>query len=116
MTTIGVDTKTVYLEVLGQIIRIIVWDTQGQESHYALTKSYFQPLDACILAFDLTRAATFENVEQWKQDLNQIKDIPVIMVANKADLEHKREIGAADLEEKSEEMGIKTVETSAESG
>ena len=48
--------------------------------------------------------------------MNQIKDIPVIMVANKADLEHKRDIDATELEEKSEEMGIKMVETSAESG
>ena len=38
------------------------------------------------------------------------------MVANKADLEHKRQIDATDLQEKSGDMEIKTIETSAESG
>ena len=42
MSTIGVDLKSLTLQVEDRMVRLQIWDTQGQEQYFSLTRSYFR--------------------------------------------------------------------------
>ena len=44
----------------------------------------------CLKAFDVTRKATYQHLDEWYRELrNFCQDIPVILVANKIDVNYK---------------------------
>ena len=44
----------------------------------------------CLKAFDVTRKATYQHLDEWSRELrNFCQDIPVILVANKIDVNYK---------------------------
>lgn len=64
------------------------WDTAGQEQFNKMHASYYFEANACILAFDVTRKVTYKNLQTWYKELRYYcPDIPVICVANKADVD-----------------------------
>lgn len=67
--TIGVEfaTKTINLE--GKTIKNQIWDTAGQERFRAITNAYYRGAIGAIIAFDLTKLKTFENVQKWLAEL-----------------------------------------------
>lgn len=50
----------------GEEIRIMLWDTAGQEEFDAITKAYYRGAQACVLAFSTTDRMSFEAVKEWK--------------------------------------------------
>uniref|UniRef100_A0A069DXD9 Ras-related protein Rab n=1 Tax=Panstrongylus megistus TaxID=65343 RepID=A0A069DXD9_9HEMI len=90
--TIGVDFA---LKVINwdpnTIIRLQLWDIAGQERFGNMTRVYYKEAVGAFIVFDVTRAATFEAVIKWKQDLDakvQLPDgspIPCVLLANKCD-------------------------------
>ncbi|XP_073991994.1 ras-related protein Rab-38-like isoform X1 [Rhodnius prolixus] len=90
--TIGVDFA---LKVINwdpnTIIRLQLWDIAGQERFGNMTRVYYKEAVGAFIVFDVTRAATFEAVVKWKQDLDakvQLADgspIPCVLLANKCD-------------------------------
>jgi len=69
-----------------------LWDIAGQERYGNLTRVYYQDAVAGLVVFDMTRLSSFEAVRKWKADVDEKvrlpngDPIPVILVANKADL------------------------------
>merc|ERR1712216_290976 len=52
--------------------------------------SYYHCAHMCILCFDVTRKSTYKNLNKWFKELRSYrKGIPVILLANKIDLEMK---------------------------
>ena len=52
--------------------------------------SYYFGAHACILAFDVTRKVTYKNLNEWYKELRKYREnIPVILVANKIDVDYK---------------------------
>uniref|UniRef100_A0A0K8SPQ7 Ras-related protein Rab n=1 Tax=Lygus hesperus TaxID=30085 RepID=A0A0K8SPQ7_LYGHE len=90
--TIGVDFA---LKVLNwdqnTVIRLQLWDIAGQERFGNMTRVYYKEAVGAFIVFDVTRAATFDAVLKWKQDLDakvQLPDgspIPCVLLANKCD-------------------------------
>ncbi|MBL85679.1 MAG: GTP-binding protein [Winogradskyella sp.] len=86
--TIGVhiSKKTVILED-GTSIALIIWDLEGQDDIRAMRASYMMGVSGIIYAFDLSRPATFENLAN---DINYLEEtfqnIPIKVVGNKRDL------------------------------
>ncbi|PNF25008.1 Ras-related protein Rab-32 [Cryptotermes secundus] len=90
--TIGVDFA---LKVLNwdanTIVRLQLWDIAGQERFGNMTRVYYKEAVGAFIVFDVTRAATFDAVVKWKQDLDakvQLPDgsaIPCVLLANKCD-------------------------------
>ncbi|XP_022199513.2 ras and EF-hand domain-containing protein [Nilaparvata lugens] len=90
--TIGVDFA---LKVLNwdqnTVVRLQLWDIAGQERFGNMTRVYYKEAVGALIVFDVTRAATFDAVLKWKQDLDskvQLPDgspIPCILLANKCD-------------------------------
>jgi len=72
----------------GKEYKIDFWDTAGQEQFNKLHSSYYFQANACVLAFDITRKVTYKNLETWYKEMRiYCPDIPVIVVANKVDVD-----------------------------
>ncbi|KAL9704573.1 hypothetical protein quinque_008091 [Culex quinquefasciatus] len=74
--TIGVDFLERQIELDGEDIRIMLWDTAGQEEFDAITKAYYRGAQACVLTFiqnkiDLMDKAvvSFDEAESLAQSL-----------------------------------------------
>eukprot|EP01130_Rhizamoeba_saxonica_P005495 TRINITY_DN2193_c0_g2_i1.p1 TRINITY_DN2193_c0_g2~~TRINITY_DN2193_c0_g2_i1.p1 ORF type:complete len:152 (+),score=36.32 TRINITY_DN2193_c0_g2_i1:468-923(+) len=67
-----------------------LWDIAGQERFGTMTRVYYKDAAGAILVFDITDRSSFDAVEQWRQDLYdklyRDQDIPMILLANKADM------------------------------
>lgn len=86
--TIGVDFLERQIDVNGEDVRLMLWDTAGQEEFDAITKAYYRGAQACVVAFSLTDRKSYEAVESWLVKVeDEIGDgIPTALVINKMDL------------------------------
>lgn len=50
----------------GEDVRLMLWDTAGQEEFDAITKAYYRGAQACVLAFSSTDRGSFEAIHSWK--------------------------------------------------
>ncbi len=67
MATPGANftTKTVFLKDQNQSIKFEIWDTAGQEKYRALAKVFYKNAAVCILVYDITRRASFEELKKY---------------------------------------------------
>eukprot|EP00741_Cyanophora_paradoxa_P019544 tig00021127_g18866.t1 len=87
-STIGVDFKVKAMTLEGKRIKLTIWDTAGQERFRTLTSSYYRGAQGIILVYDVSRRHTFENLENWLKEIeqyNNIKEVVMLLVANKID-------------------------------
>lgn len=64
---IGVSLPCFALRLGGEEVRLMVWDTAGQEEFDAITRAYYRGAQACVLAFSTTDRDSFEAVRSWKK-------------------------------------------------
>ena len=65
--------------------------------------------------YDISQRATFENIDNWLRELHEHgeKDIQVIILGNKCDLEDQRQVTTEDGRSLAEKRGLFFMETSA---
>jgi len=75
------------------IVRLQLWDIAGQERFGNMTRVYYKEAVGAIVVFDVTRSATFDAVQKWKNDIDckvvlppDDRPIPVVLLGNKIDL------------------------------
>lgn len=74
----------------GERLSVEFWDTAGQEQFNTMHPTYYHRAHACVMVFDVTRKATYQHLDEWYRDLRSYcEDIPVILVANKIDVDYK---------------------------
>ena len=82
-----------FFRVSGEDVRLMLWDTAGQEEFDAITKAYYRGAQACVIAFSTTDRASFEAVKKWKKKVEDecggVNVIPMVLVQNKIDLMHQ---------------------------
>jgi len=114
--TISVTLVEKTFKVEDKIIRIVIWDTAGQETFRSLTRSYYRATHGAILVFDLSNAASFFNVEKWLMDLrDNSENAQILLVGNKSDLPH-RQVTQEDALSLAKKYSLSYMETSAKSG
>ncbi|XP_020016427.2 ras-related protein Rab-23 [Castor canadensis] len=85
--TIGVDFLERQIQVNNEDVRLMLWDTAGQEEFDAITKAYYRGAQACVLVFSTTDRESFEAVSSWREKVAaEVGDIPAVLVQNKIDL------------------------------
>ena len=89
LSTIGnIKLETKYKLKNGEEIKLILWDSAGQERYRAVAMSTLKAVTGVILVFDVTLRDSFDNVSSW---LDQIKDNLnnpcLVLFANKIDLD-----------------------------
>lgn len=86
--TIGVDFHIYSIEVQGENLRLIVWDIAGQGRFAPIRPVMYRGSSAVALVFDLHNRTSFYQLAMWWREVReQLGDVPVILLGNKADLE-----------------------------
>ena len=116
--TVGVEFDSKNYNFGEKTIKAQIWDTAGQERYRSVTKAYYKGAKGALLVYDISRRITFENIDNWLIDLrtNGDKDILIILIGNKSDLNSKREVSKDEAENKAEQYNIAFLETSAKNG
>ena len=114
-STVGVELGIKFLKIKNTKTKIQIWDTAGQERYRAITSSYFKGSNGCFIVYDITNEASFNNVENWYEQIQKetSKDIPILLVGNKCDLEDERKISIEKGKEKAQNLNCAFFETSA---
>ncbi|CAI9299769.1 unnamed protein product [Lactuca saligna] len=114
-STIGVEFATRSLNVDGKVIKAQIWDTAGQERYRAITSAYYRGAVGALLVYDVTRRATFENIERWLKELRDHTDpnIVVMLIGNKSDLRHLLAVSTDEGKTLAEAESLCFMETSA---
>lgn len=87
--TIGVEFGAKTINVDGQLVKLQIWDTAGQESFRSITRSFYRKADGVLLMFDVTAEHTFANCTHWIEEVreNSPADVVIYLVGNQVDLE-----------------------------
>jgi Ras-related protein Rab-11A len=114
-STVGVEFGSKKVSVNGVNIKLQIWDTAGQERYRAITSAYYKGSKGCLIVYDITSEKSFEDVEKWYEEINKTagKDICVVLVGNKCDLESERKVSTEMGENKAKNLGFAFFETSA---
>lgn len=114
--TIGSNFMIKDLVQDGKNIRLLIWDIGGQPQFHKLRTIYFKGSNAAIGVFDITSPQTLLKIPGWISSIKKTvkKNIPMILIGNKVDLE--RQIERAEAEDLAKRLGCEYLETSAKTG
>ena len=114
-STVGVDLFSKSMLVNDIKIKLNIWDTAGQERYHSVTTAYYKGSNGCFIVYDITDKNSFDNVEKWYEEVKKIadKDILIILIGNKNDLENEREVTIEMGKKKAENLKCPFFETSA---
>ncbi|CAD8172553.1 unnamed protein product [Paramecium octaurelia] len=117
-TTVGVEFANKQLVIDDKIIKAQLWDTAGQERYRAIISSYYKGASGALIVFDITKQSTFDNVDRWMKEVQEStsNDISIILVGNKSDLRHLRQISSDVSSAYASKHKIAFLETSAKDG
>jgi small GTP-binding protein len=87
-STIGVDFKWRDVDVDGEVYRLHVWDTAGQEQFKVIARNYYRQADGALLVYDCTDPHTLEDLQSFIDDARELCPLGVVFVllGNKVDL------------------------------
>jgi small GTP-binding protein len=91
VSTIGIDFKSRPLKIgKNTTVKVLVWDTAGQEKYKGIVKSFYNKANGIILTFDICNKESFEHLDYWVQELKEnayLEDLYIVLVGNKKDKE-----------------------------
>jgi small GTP-binding protein len=111
--TVDVDGKLCMLEIL---------DTAGQDDFESLRPQWMMDKDGYIFVYSMDSAQSLEELVPFfdlHQQINENRNVPIVLVANKKDLAESGQAGIVSQEvgmRKAAEMGATYIETSAFTG
>jgi len=93
-STVGVEFGAKKLKVNNLTVKAQIWDTAGQERYKSITNAYYKGAKGALLVYDITNKESFTNTTRWISELklNGDKDVTIILIGNKCDLEDKRQV------------------------
>lgn len=106
---IEVDSAPSVLEIL---------DTAGTEQFASMKDLYIKNGQGFVIVYSITSRQTFQDISSMRDQIQRVKGvdrIPMILVGNKADLEHQREVPPVEGAALAQEWGCPYLETSAKS-
>ena len=116
--TIGLDFHSKNVEIKGTAIRLLLYDTAGQEKFKSLIPMYIRDANIIIVVYDITNKDSFIHTEHWVNETKDLKrdDAIFVLVGNKIDLEDKRTVTSKEAENFANEKGFLFHEVSAKTG
>ncbi|CAG7919125.1 unnamed protein product [Penicillium olsonii] len=101
-----------------EVALLDVLDTAGQEEYSAMREQYMRTGEGFLLIYSITSRQSFEEIMTFQQQILRVKDkdyFPIIVVANKCDLEKDRVVSEQEGEALARQFNCKFIETSAKS-
>ncbi|CAC9553049.1 putative small G-protein [Leishmania infantum JPCM5] len=107
--TIGAEfmEKDVFLRSSNTTVKLMLWDTAGQEVFNALTQAYYRGAGAAILTFSTVDRDSFMNIAGWKQRVESVcGPITMVLCQTKFDLSHEAVITNTEAEKLANQLGV----------
>uniref|UniRef100_A0AAV2KBG1 Uncharacterized protein n=1 Tax=Knipowitschia caucasica TaxID=637954 RepID=A0AAV2KBG1_KNICA len=82
------------IEVDSEQVQLALWDTAGQEEYDQLRPHSYPHTDVILMCFSVDSPDSLENIpEKWVPEVKHFcPNVPIILVANKKDLRHDKEV------------------------
>ncbi|KAA6389643.1 MAG: putative GTP-binding protein ypt3 [Streblomastix strix] len=118
--TVGVDLNEKTIKIGDDTVKLLIWDTAGQDRFRQMTHQYYRAAVGLILVYDITSLETFTNLNRWIQDAkseigDSLNNTVSCIIGNKVDLENSREVPTLKGQEYAKKNGMLFIETSAKS-
>ena len=116
--TIGVEFADKRIQVRDKRIKLQIWDTAGQDTYRALTRSFIRNTAIAFIFFDITCQRSFASVANWIRDCadGASPSMLQVLVGNKLDRESERQVPTRRGREFSEMKNMLFFEVSAKDG
>ena len=116
--TIGLDFHSKNIEINGTSIRLLLYDTAGQEKFKSLIPMYIRDANIILVVYDISVKDSFIHTEHWVNETKDLKreDAIFVLIGNKTDLEEKRAVTYKEAENFASEKGFIFQEVSAKNG
>ena len=116
--TIGLDFHSKNATINGANVRLLLYDTAGQEKFKSLIPMYIRDANIIIVVYDVTVKDSFTHTSHWVNETKDLKreDAIFVLVGNKIDLQDKREVSTKDAEKFANEKEFIFFEVSAKTG
>ncbi|KAF9904351.1 Ras GTPase [Lobosporangium transversale] len=105
-----------YDPTIEEVALLDVLDTAGQEEYSAMREQYMRTGEGFLLVYSITSRNSFEEISTFYHQILRVKDkdfFPIILVANKCDLEHERQVSTHEGRELAKNFNSRLIETSA---
>jgi small GTP-binding protein len=87
LVTVGVQVKKKEVSIDKEVISLIIWDIEGNQSISKVRESYMLGTNGFLYVFDVTRPETFEDLVTEISFLKEnYPSIPIQIIGNKVDL------------------------------
>ena len=99
----------------GNDIKLILWDSAGQERFRSVAMGALKAVKGIVLVFDVTSKKSFDNIDMWIDQINQQCNNPcLVLFGNKSDLDPiLREVTPEDIKIYCQRRNLAYFETSA---
>ena len=116
--TIGVEFETKIIEVDEKHVNLMIWDFGGEERFRILFPQYILGVMGGILMYDITDYSSFSHISDWLSIIKETKkNIPILLLGGKLDLEQFREISFNEAKRLAESLGLNNyIECSSKTG
>ena len=117
LTTIGAKIVKKEVSIPGADVTLMIWDIAGQKTLGNVKQAYYRGSEGVLIVSDITRRETLLSMIDWLKTLMQVTgEIPVVLLANKADLADQALFGEKEMQEVSSHLGAPFLLTSAKDG
>ena len=90
IATVGCNFATKKISINGVEVTCQFWDIAGQPHFKVVRQNFYRGAKGVVFVFDVSRRETFENLEKWREEVNEIlTNLPCIVIGNKSDLPRK---------------------------
>jgi small GTP-binding protein len=87
LSTVGVDHLISTVTVQARQVKLLLWDTAGQEEFSSLVPMYSRGAHVCVIVASIVDLTSLTHIELWEKRLLESGETPSIIVAiNKIDL------------------------------
>lgn len=90
--TIGLDFHSKNVTIDNANVRLLLYDTAGQEKFKSLIPMYIRDANIIVVVYDITSKDSFVHTSHWLNEVRDLKrdDAIFCLVGNKLDLQDKR--------------------------
>ena len=116
--TIGLDFHSKNVMINGANVRLLLYDTAGQEKFKSLIPMYIRDANVIIVVYDITNSDSFTHTSHWVNETKDLRreDAIFCLVGNKIDLADKRTVSEEKGKSYAKENGFIFAEVSAKDG
>lgn len=109
MATVGFEYCTFIARLNGEVLKLQIWDTCGQEMYRSLVSNFYKSSALAFVVYAINDRKSFEDVDEWIDGVrkNANSDIILFLIGNKFDVdEEERQVTYEEGEELKNKLGF----------